>query len=101
MKQEMWGALKLQIRLFTFLENSVTDEKVLHVFLRRSFVPALHVLPEKNSAVKGWHGISWKSKLHFEMCAMEQMPFLSGKEKAERQEKEFVGEEFQYDFFSL
>lgn len=41
-----------------------------------------------------------KMKLHFEMWAMEQMPFLSGKEKAEFQEKEFVGEEFQYyDFF--
>lgn len=36
------------------------------------------------------------------MWAMEHMPFLSGKEKAEYQEKEFVGEEFQcYDFFSL
>lgn len=35
------------------------------------------------------------------MWAVKQMPFLSGKEKGEQQEKEFVGEEFQYyDFFS-
>lgn len=41
-----------------------------------------------------------KNQLHFEMRTMEQMPFLFGKEKAEEQEKEFVGEEFQcYDFF--
>lgn len=41
-------------------------------------------------------------KKQFEMWAVEQIPFLSGKEKAEYQEKEFLGEEFQYyDFFSL